>query len=934
MTKLHALFAIAIMALGCLCGGVSAADNIKASDLRCEYLENPLGIDVEKPRLSWKLESNIRGQKQTTYHLLVASSRDKLDKNVGDLWDSGKVKSGQSLNVEYNGSKLKSRTQYFWKVRVWGDSGWVSTWSGPASWSMGILSQDQWQGQWIQSDLTLFEYQKELKKIPDHDLETEEAMRKRAPDIRKKTAGIKEAPAVWMRKEFKSESGKLRRATLFISGLGLYEAYLNGRKINDHLLTVSPYDFSKTVPYHSHDVTRLVKEGENGLGIILGNGYFNPVIPSLLREYAADFIDTPRLRCELLLEFENGSSRLVPSDLSWKFTTAGPIRFNSIRAGETYDARMELGDWSSATCEEKGWASVQSASAPAGHLRHRTLPPVRVIKTIPAVSVKAHGNGHRFDIGVESTGWARLKIHGKAGQQIVIRYPGANSHTLGRYQSFEYICKGKGEEIYEPRFAFNGYRYVDVQGLDYAPEISDLVGCQVVSDLQTVGSFSCSDERINYLQDVNCRTIQNYVIGTPMDPVREKVNWTQDVQTNFETSAYNFDVRSIYDKWQGDFIDGILDSGYVPTVTPSCFDGPTINGPWWGGMIIFNPWQLYNFYGDKKILSKSYDAMKGHLRYLDSIAKNNVIEWGLGDWMDLASGGRGRPKGTTVAYSSTCAYMMYADILQKTAVILDKKKDTDYFAKRKEEIRTAVNTTFYNDEAGSYDKGSQTSYILALKLNIPPKDNRPRIVESFRKQIAADNDHLSTGFVGTPFLLTLLNEEGLGDLAWKIATQESYPSWYDMIFNKKNTVFKENWQGGLVQMPSLAGPIGAWFYHSLGGIRPETPGFKKIIIRPYTETLDWVKCRYESPYGEIRSDWKKANNALTMDITIPPNTTATIHVPAEAKTDITESQKSIDHAEGVKFLRIENGAAVIQVDSGHYSVLSKYNQEKANKATR
>jgi len=507
---------------------------VKVTNLKCEYLENPLGIDEPNPRLSWTLESDENGQKQTAYHILVASSLDKLDRDVGDLWDSGSVESEQSLNVIYKGSALESRTQYFWKVRISDANGTMSAWSAPSFFSMGMLSQEDWQANWIQSDLELFDYQVELKKLPDHFLEIENMdngidIRVRAKKIRKSTAKIKEAPAVWMRKEFKPENKKLRRATLFISGLGLYEPYLNGHKINDHLLTVSPHDFGKTVPYHVHDVTQLVKNGENTLGVILGNGYYNPVVPSLLREYAADYINTPRLRCELQLEYEDESSQLILSDSSWKFTTTGPIRFNSIRSGETYDARKELGEWSVTGFDDKNWKSASMAKGPEGRLVQRALPPVRLIKTIPAVSVKKQGKGYRFDIGIESTGWARIKLRGKDGQKVIISYPGIGSHTLGRYQTCEYICKGEGDEYYEPRFAFNGYRYIDVFGLDYKPAVTDLVGCQVVSDLQDMGTFSCSDERINYLHEVNRRTIRNYNIQMPLDPVREKVCWTQDV---------------------------------------------------------------------------------------------------------------------------------------------------------------------------------------------------------------------------------------------------------------------------------------------------------------------------------------------------------------------------------------------------------------------
>jgi alpha-L-rhamnosidase len=901
--------------------------------LRCEYRVNPLGVDVPSPRLSWQLESGRRGQKQSAYRILVASSRDRLDKDVGDLWDSGKVEGDQLLNVIYDGAPLQSRHRYVWKVKVWGENGQEAVWSDAASWGMGVLSPEAWKGQWIESDLSLYDYQVELKKMPDHELELKKMedgkeMWDRGREIRKTTmTKVTEAPAVWMRKEFRSEEQKLQKATLFISGLGLYEAYLNGSKINDHLLNVSPHDFGKTVPYHVHDVTAQVKNGANVLGVILGNGYFNPVVPSLLREYAFDFIDTPRLKCELQLEYENGSIQQVLSDASWKFSTDGPIRFNSIRSGETYDARKELGSWSAPDYDDNNWKTAKPAEAPQGRMRQRTLPPVRVIKNIPAVSVKPHKKGYRFDIGVESTGWALIKLRGRKGQKITIKYPGTASHTLGRYQTFEYICKGTGDEFYEPRFAFTGYQYIDVEGLDYTPSVTDLVGRQVVSDLQPIGSFSCSNEQLNTLHEVNLRTIRNYHVTMPLDPVREKVCWTQDVQSNFETSAYNYDLHAIYRKWQDDYIDSTQVNGFVPTVVPSCFDGPIINGPWWGGMLIYNPWQLYNFYGDKEVLAGNYDAMKHHMSYYESIAKDNIVHWGLGDWQDAAvqksKGGFGGPRATTVPFTSTCAYFHYADILHRTALLLGKSNDAVQYRKKREAIRKSLHEAFYNAETGIYDKGTQTSYVLPLRLNITEKENRPRIIENFVKQVAKDDDHLTCGFVGMPFLLTELTEIGHGDLAWKIATQETWPSWFDLIFNRKKTVFMEAWDGGHVQMPSLCGSIGAWFYRSLAGIRSETPGFKSFIIAPYTETLDWVKSTFECPYGEIRSDWKKIADELVMDITIPPNTSATIYVPADIRTDVTESGVPIGEAEGVTFLRMENGKAVIYVDAGRYSFVSK-----------
>lgn len=898
---------------------LSSLHAVGLSDLRCEYRSEPLGIDVEKPRLSWRIDVDQRGTRQVAYQILVGSNKELLANDKSDLWDSGKVTGDDSLHIEYAGKPLRSRSQYFWKVRIWDQDGRPSAWSNIASWGMGILRQDEWLGMWIQSDLELFDYQQKYKLVPDHDREPESAMWGRAREISKATAKIDEAPAVWLRKEFATPAKPVVRAKVFISGLGFNEVFLNGKKINDHFLNNAQYDYGKTVPYQVHDVTRFIRQGSNALGVMLGNGYFNPVVPSVLREYAADFINTPRLRCELRMEYTDGSTESVVSDPTWQFTTDGPIRFNSVRAGDTYDARKELGDWSSPGYRADSWRHARPAEAPAGRLASQELPPVRLIQEIPAVSVKKRGDAYRFDIGVESTGWARLKIRGNAGQKITLKYPGANSHTLGRYQECQYICKGDAEETYEPRFSFNGFRFIDVTGLTDEPKPNDLVGCQMVSDLQAVGSFSCSSPELNRIQEVVIRTIRNYYIQTPMDPVREKVCWTQDVQSNFEPTSYNYDVSRIYAKWQDDYINSVQADGYVPTVVPSCFDGPTINCPWWGGMIIYNPWQLYQFCGDRRILEQSYEPMKKYLGYLDSIAKDNVIEWGLGDWLEMHEGKQPpRPIGTTVPYTSTCAYFLYADILRQTAELLGKPREAQAFAAKRDAIRIALDARFYNPSEGFYDRGSQTSFILALKLGLQQGEKRTRLIENLKARIAKDNDHLSCGFVGLPYLLTFLTENNMGDLSWRIATQPTYPGWYDMIFTRNNSVLKEDWAGKLVQMPSLGVSIGGWFYRCLGGIRSEAPGFKSFTIQPYTDTLDWVKSRYQSPHGEIRSDWSKKDGHLTMEVTIPVNTSATVHVPCKDAAGVTESGKPAATAVGVKFLRTENGAAVYAVRSGSY----------------
>jgi len=683
----------------------------------------------------------------------------------------------------------------------------------------------------------------------------------------------------------------------------------------------------------------------------LGNGYFNPVIPCALREYANDFINTPQLMCEIKLEYSDGSEDYIVSDQSWKYTTDGPITFNSLRAGESYDAREELGDWSSSGYDDSEWKIALKAPFPEGKLRNQAITPMRVVDEIPAVTVKfldkgpgagnphdkapvpkdiSLKNGWLFDIGEQSAGWARIKIRGRRGQKITILYPGTNLHTLGRYQTCEYICKGAGEEYFEQRFSYNGYRHIYVYGLDYKPEPEDVAGLRVVSDFEKSGSFLCSDDKINKVQEVLLRTIKNYNTQMPQDPDREKSVWTQDVQSNFENAAYNFNLNTLYRKWQNDFIDQTQPDGYVPTVVPSAFDGPSINGPWWGGMIIFNPWQHYNFYGNPDILRESYLSMRAYFGYLSSIAEDNIVSWGLGDWLDMHSQNAemGHLAGTSVSFTSTCSYYHYADILQQTAYILGNTADANVYRQKMQEIRSDLYKRFFDKEKGIFDSGSQTSFVLALKLNIVYQKDKKRLLDNFASRIAKDDYHLSCGFVGMPFLLNTLKEEGLGDLAWTIATQDTYPGWYDMVINRGNTVLMEAWDAEyilpprFVQMPSLAGSIGAYYYRSLAGIRAETPGFKDIIIQPYIKTLDWVKCEFESPYGTIRSDWIKEKETLTMNISIPANSSATVYVPGK---NITESGKDAIIAKGVRYFKLQDRYSIFRIESGNYSFKSIIN---------
>ena len=906
------------------CAVASSADPI---DLRCEYSANPLGIDSAKPRLFWKLAGDDRGARQTAYHVLVASTEELLRRDQGDLWDSAKVKSGQATFLPYAGKPLVSRQPCFWKVRVWDQRKRGSNWSTNAAWSMGLLSESEWRGRWIASDLELMDYQKSLRALTDFGMELEKEMWVLSKKIREMTTAVSNAPAVWLRKEFDAPK-RVRRATVSVSGLGLYELYVNGQRIGDRQLDPAFTDYQKRVFYLTHDVTAALQSGRNALGVVLGNGWFNLVIPHALRYYAADYIAPPQLRLDLDIEFMDGTHAFIGSDESWKFTTDGPIRFNSILAGETYDARQEMSGWADAGFNESSWKLAKSAPAPEGRLVSEQLRPVRKVKQLAAISVKKQGDTWRFDLGVETVGWAKLRARGKHGQEITIYLPGSDSHTLGRYQTSKYIFKGDGFETFEPRFCYAGYRYVDVTGLDYEPAVADCAGQVVCTDFEPAGGFACSDERLNKLQEILLRTVQNYVVHIPNDPTREKAGWTQDIESGFYETVYNFNSAAMYVKWQRDFLDIIHANGYMPPVAPGRFDGPTINGPWWGGCVVYAPWWLYEFYGDREILAESYPAMKAQFGYLSSIATNGIVRWGLGDWMEVGSV---RPKRTPVPLTSTCAYYWFACILRDTATLLGKPDEAERFSTAAAEICAAYNRQFFNPETGDYASGSQTCQLVSLFFGLVPEEKRDLVLRRLAERVAKDDHHLATGFVGTPLLLQGLTDLGLPELAWSIAMQTNQPSFIDAILNRGNTVMKEDWNGGLVQMPSLQGPIGTWFYHSLAGIRrdPSAPGFKRIIIKPETANdLTWVKAHHETLHGRIVSEWRRDGSQLTLNVTIPPNTTATVFVPAVQAGDVSEGGKPAKQSAGLKFLRVERGRAVFAAEPGSYSFTVQQRQPR------
>jgi alpha-L-rhamnosidase len=886
--------------------------------LTCEYFSNPVGIDIKQPRLSWNIQTDSRNWRQKSYQILVASDSIKLSEDQGDMWDSGKVTSDECLYIPYAGKPLSSTEKYWWKVRVWDEDGRRSNWSQPARWTTSLLSQSDWKGQWIASDLELSPLQQELKALPDFGIEPEDEMWALNERVRLRTDSITSAPAVYLRKEFESPA-KPVQALASICGLGLNQLYLNGEQVSDNLLNPAPSDYQKRVYFQTYDVTDLITNGLNTLGVILGNGWYNLVIPHALRFYAADYIAPPRLLFQLDLTYADGTRQTIVSDPSWKFTTEGPILFNSLISGETYDARQEMPGWNRNGFNDVSWKNALIADPPAGRLEAQLLHPVRVVDTVQAIRITPVPSGYSIDLEKEITGWCQIRIRGVKGQKVTVRFPGMGSHTLGRYQTYEYILNSDEAGAFNALFSYNGIKTIELSGLGYKPELQDIKGISVNTDFPSAGSFSCSNEILNEMYGFLNHTIRNYVVHIPNDPVREKAGWTQDVENAFDITAYSQDARSMYVKWQHDFLDIIHENGYVPPVTPGRFDGPTINCPWWGGMIVYLPWKLWEYYGDRKILEESFEAMKKYTGYLQSIDSSRIINWGLGDWLEPGSV---RPVMTPVPFTSTVGYYNTALITAKTAAILGFAEDSKKYAALAEEIKTAFNRHFFNPATGEYAKYSQTSQLLPLVFNLVPEEQRSLVTDKLLQKIAQWDNHPGTGFVGTPFLLNGLSNLGFGELAYTMANQRTYPSWYDMVYNHGTKIFKEDWAGGAVQMPPLGGGLGWWFYYGLAGIRPdpENPGFKHVIIRPdMVSGLTHAKGEYHSVYGWIRTSWMRDGSRIKLEIDIPANTHATVHLPVGDPSVILEGGKPIAGNPDFEKITVTDGFTVLKAGSGHYT---------------
>ena len=843
-----------VLLLAC---GLPALASLTPMRLRVEYRENPLGIDAPKPRLSWELESAEKAQRQTAYEIQVSSN----GTGQGDLWATGKVLSNRTLQIEYAGKPLVSHQQVSWRVRVWDAQGRASEWSRVANWSMGILRPEDWKAVWIAWP--------------------------QSPG----TGG----PLPLFRREFAVKPG-LKRAVAYVSGLGHYELFLNGKKVGDRVLDPGWTNYRKTVLYSTFDVTLMLTEGRNAAGAMIGNGFYH-VPGGRYTKFTASF-GPPALLLHLRLEYANGETEVVATNGSWK-AAAGPITFSCIYGGEDYDARREIPGWTSPGFDDSKWDRVFGSGAAGGELVSQSIWPVKVMQSFTTVKVTGPAPGIRvYDLGQNFAGWPRVKARGRAGSAVTmttgellladgrVDQTSATGSGRGPKIQFRFTLKGEGVEEWHPQFTYTGFRYVEVEG---DAEVVEMQGDFVHSSAPRAGEFTSSSplfNRINELVDYAVRSNMQSVLTDC--PHREKLGWLEQAHLMGPSLLYAYDSALLLEKISRDAREAQLDSGLVPDIAPeyTYFVGGFRDSPEWGSAAVLLPSLLYRWTGDTRTLAASYESMKRYTGYLRASAQGHIVSQGLGDWYDIGPGGPGTSKLTPRGVTATAFY--YLDLLRvsEAASRLGKPADQAKYAALARQVSQAFQAKFWDAAKGYYAGGSQTAQALPLVAGLVPAENRARVLEQLVADIRRRGDQQTAGDIGYRFLIRALTDAGRSDVLYNINSRTGPPS-YGYQISQGVTSLAEAWDANphSSQNHCMLGHIQEWFYSGLAGINaaPGAVAFDRIVIQPQPAgNLTHVRAHYGSIRGRIASEWSIEGDTLHLRVSIPPNTTGRIVVPGKA----------------------------------------------------
>ncbi|MHC1763454.1 MAG: glycoside hydrolase family 78 protein [Verrucomicrobiia bacterium] len=875
--------------------------------LRCEYRENPVGIDAAQPRFSWELQSTnpaARNLRQSAFQVLVATERGRLQPERADLWDSGTVTSEQMAHITYAGKPLASNQSCWWAVRVWDQEGAASPWSSPAEWTMGLLPTD-WTAKWI----------------------------------RAQEGGETSGPLPIFRREI-AFNKPVKRALAHICGLGFYELSINGAKVGDQVLDPGWTDYRKRCLYSTFDVTELLGAEPAALGVMLGNGMYN-VRGGRYVKFTGSF-GLPQFILQMHVQFTDGTSTNVCSDASWK-TAPGPITFSCIFGGEDYDARREVPGWNRPDFDDSSWKSAVETAGPDGQLSAQSAPPIKVMTSFDPVKVTEPKPGvFVYDLGQNFSGWPAIQIRGSADTTVKF-IPGelldpnglVSQRSSGSPVWFSYTLKGLGDpEAWRPRFTYYGFRYVQVEGaapfeqrerLPDRPTLLQLRGEFTHSSARRTGDFTCSDPVLERIDRLILAAIDSNLQSVLTDcPHREKLGWLEVSHLLGPTIFFNYDAALLYSKICDDMAAAQLPNGLVPDIAPeyTVFSGGFRDSPEWGSASVVNPWLIYQRYGDLRPLAENFTTAARYVDYLSSRANGHILSHGLGDWYDIGPNPPGESQLTSKGVTATAIYFHGADILRQAAELLGRTEDAAKWASLAIEIRKAFNAKFFNPKTSQYDRGSQTAAAMPLVLGMVNPNQAATVLKRLVDDVRSRGNQVTAGDVGFRFLVEALRAGGHPDVLFDLVTRTEGPGYVDQL-KKGATSLTEAWDANPASSHNhcMLGHVGEWFYSGLGGINPDPrgPGFRKIILQPQVVAgLDWARASYDSISGPIRSEWRKTGDQVVFEIAVPPNTSATIQIPTTEPDAVTEGGKRIGRASGIRCIEKQAQAAVFEVGSGRY----------------
>lgn len=925
MTYKKSFFILLLSVLSVSVWSANEMNKVSVSFLRCENLVNPQGVDLESPELSWIINSSDRNISQRYYQIIVSSSLEKLNENEGDLWDSKKVKSDASTHIAYVGKALDYGNRCFWKVKISTKNGLESAWSKPAFWTVGFINSFDFKADWIGSE-----------RAWGNDVTSEAKTR---------------VSARYVRKEFELTK-KIKYATVSFSGLGLSELYVNGDKISNDVLSPALSEYTESAFYVTYDITKNLKIGQNAFGVILGNGrYFTPRLAHEKGVFCAQRnFGYPKLMLLSKIVYEDGTSASIKSDLTWKITGDGPIISNNEFDGEEYDARKELIGWNKPGYDDSKWITPEKVEPGSKRLKAQMINPIRVTEQVKPKSLKEIKPGvYIYDMGQNMVGWAKLKVTAPAGIQVKMRFAeilkSDGTLYLDNIRTANvtdiYTCKGDGIEVFEPRFVYHGFRFVELTGFPEKPDLTTIEGQVVHDDLELTGNFHTSDSTLNQIYKNAYWGIRGNYRSIPTDcPQRdERQGWLGDRAVGSRGESFIFDNSALYAKWLDDIRYSQKENGSLPDVAPTYWIIYSDNITWPISYIFINR-MLYDQFGDKRGIEKHYPSMKKWILYMkENYIKNYVLDNDIyGDWC-LPPDDRSiihsfdPTKNTSGTLLSSSFFYEGLKLMIDFATLLGQKQDSAEFASLAKKMSAAYNQNLLDTQNGYYANNTVTSNVLSLAFGLVPEASKKMVFDNILLKVKNEfNDHISTGLVGGMYMMRTLSNNGATNLAYKIATNRDYPSWGYMIEQGATTIW-ELWNGNTADpaMNSgnhvmLLGDLITWYYEYLAGIKAEIgyQSFKKLSMKPYIpDGLNQVTASYRSPYGLIKSSWTKSSDLLKWEITVPANTEATVFIPAKSIDGVTESTKKLKKASSIKEIQYKDGFVKCKIGSGNYYFQSK-----------